>query len=362
MTWIAVTEPGTGHPAAELAHPPKPLPTPDGADMIRGSLFLEADIGRAAPCEQALFVLHNAGAVTSHLSVHLGADGTIVYGRRLGTRHRQVTLNLDTPRPEGTLRLTVSWDVLARRGLLSMELVAEGLLVQKEFAAPLPLTATDIAALRGEGSAVIYGPALSCVGLSDAVEPVGITPSLATGTPVMTPDGPRAVETLRQGDSVVTAGGVACAVRWVGTRQVPARGRFRPIRLCAPYLGLTRDVIVAPEQRILMDGAEVEYLFNAEAVLVEAHALLDTSFATREPAGHTISYHQVVLDRHEILQVAGGQMESLFVGSLRDRPELLATTVLRDMPRARLPVHRDLAFPALRDYEALTLRAALLSR
>lgn len=330
--------------------------------METGSLFLEADTGRGRWSEQTLFVMHRRGDLTSHISVQLCTDGTIVFARKLGQQHRQVSLNLGVAHPEGIIRVTISWNAPSRWGLLSVELGAEGTLVQKEFTDPLPWLTSDVACLHDPGGDVVFGPTLQTFGLSDSLEPVGIIPSLATGTPVMTPDGYRAVETLRRGDRVLTFDGAIRPVRWVGAREVPARGRFRPIRLHMPYLGLSRDVIAAPEQRITINGPEVEYLFSEEAVLVEAGALINTNFAAYEPAGATTRYHQILLDEHEILQVAGAPMESLFVGNLRERPEMLASTVLSGLPAARLPLHNRLAYPALRDYEAVTLRAALLSR
>jgi len=366
MTWLALSD-------AELglfpdAGPPLPLSmcfeknAPGDATLETGSLFLEAEIGRNANHDQPLCVLHHKTDITSHVSVHLCADGAIVFARRLGSQHQQVTLRSDAPYTDGLLRLTISWNSAARYGLLSAELVRDGMLLQKGFANPLPWLNSDIALLRQPGRGVAFGPALRCFGVSDRFEPVGITPSLATGTPVLTKSGYRGIETLCPDDSIVTADGVLRQVRRVCTREVPARGQFCPIRLYAPYLGLMQDVVVAPEQRILVRGAEVEYLFNEEAVLVEARALRHTNFTEPQPVDRTIRYHQIVLDEHAMLQVAGASMESLFVGGLRDNPDMLATTVLADMPVSHLPNHRKLAYPALRDYEAATLKAALLNR
>ncbi|MHC0052205.1 Hint domain-containing protein [Actibacterium sp. D379-3] len=366
MAWIALTDTGFGQrPDAASGPPLRVSYDRDAAEddiLETGSLYLEAEIGRGTARDHPLFVLHRRADITSHISVQLCKDGTIVFARKLGRQSRQVTLRPDRRHTEGTIRLTISWNAAARRGLLSAEFVTDGTLLQKEFADPLPWLNSDIARLRHPGREVIFGPALRCFGLSDRLEPVGITPSFAAGTPVLTPDGYRRVESLRPGDAVLTDTGAARQIRWTCTREVPARGRFRPIRLYAPYLGLVQDVVVAPEQRLVVDGPEVEYLFSEEAVLVEAHALLHTNFAASEPAGPTIRYHQVLLDDPAMLRVAGAAMESLFVGSLRDAPDMLATTVLRNAPPGHLPMHKQLAYPALRNYEAVTLRAALLSR
>lgn len=362
MTWIAVTD-------TDFEPPPAPgVPalcakvTPQTGVLATGSLYLEADLGLDWQGEQTIFLLHERGAVTSHVSVHLAEDGAIVFAQRVGRDARQVVLQADELRPEGTIRLTISWDVSKRWGLLSMETVADGILVQKEFTDPLPWPQDILSRLSSAGRGVVFGPALRCYGISDRLEPVGINPSFSAGTPILTPYGERAVETLRPGDFVQTFDGTARPIRWMGAREVPARGQFRPIRLHAPYFGLRRDVVVAPEQRLVISGPEVEYLFSEESVLVEAHALLNSTFAAIEPAGRTIRYHQVLLDDHEVLSVAGAPMESLYVGALGAAPQVLATTVLRNIPAGRLPTHDRLAHPALRDYEAVTLRAALLGR
>lgn len=365
MSWIAVTRPE----AEALPAPHAGFPGLRVADRLpptqalpRGSLYAEADLGRWKRDDQILFVLHWQGPETSHISVHLGADGAVIYGRRLGNRHRQVTLTTGDLRLEGTIRLTISWDLPARRGLLSLEVVSDGTLLQKEFADPLPWELEDVMRLKAPAGDVAFGPALCSLGLSDRLEPVGVAPGLAPGTPVLTPSGFRPIETLRPGDMVETCDGGASPVIWSGCREVLARGRFRPIRMHAPYLGLASDVVVAPEQRLVIRGAEVEYLFSEEAALVEAHTLLHSNFAAIEPAGATIRYHQILLEEHTILNIAGAQMESLFIGDLRENPGVLRTTILGGFPAKRLPIHAKLAYPALRNYEALTLRAALVSR
>lgn len=368
MAWLTLTDvQDAGEmkpPSAARLLPPFQEMQPDDQLLLTGSLYLEAELGRSDDTEHTLFVLHRKADVTSHISVQMCEDGTLVFARRLGAQNRQVSLKPAAGRPvDGCLRLTVSWDCAARRGLFSVEFSSCGTIHQKEFSDPLPWLHSDIEALNGRSAEVAFGPTLRCLGLSDRQEPVAITPSFAPGTPVLTPQGFAAIESLKPGDIVLTGEALTpMPVRSVCTREVPARGRFQPVRLHAPYLGLRRDVLVAPEQRLLITGAEVEFLFGREAVLVQAYDLLHTGFAVTAPVGSTFRYHQVVLDQHAMLHVAGAQMESLFIGRLRDTPELLATTVLKSTPRDVLPSHNKLAFPALRDYEAVTLRAALLSR
>lgn len=368
MAWITLTDvPTMGDNTAPIvARLLAPFDKGLAADqlLMSGSLYLEAEIGRSDDTEHTLFVLHRKADVTSHISVQMCEDGTLVFARRLGEQHQQVSLRPTAGRPQdGCMRFTISWDCAARIGVFSVEFSSCGTIHQKEFSDPLPWLHADIEALNRRSAQVAFGPALRCLGLSDQQEPVAIMPSFAAGTPVLTPDGFKPVESLAPGDTVLTGDDLdPMTIGSVCTRDVPARGRFQPIRLNAPYLGLWQDVLVAPEQRILITGAEVEFLFGQEAVLVQAYDLLHTGFAITAPVGSTFRYHQIILDQHAMLHVAGAQMESLFIGHLRDSPELLATTVLKSIPPDVLPSHNKLAFPSLRDYEAIMLRAALLSR
>ena len=50
---------------------------------------------------------------------------------------------------------------------------------------------------------------------------------------------------------------------------------FHPIRLRAGYFGLTRDIAVSPNQKLVLRGSDVEYMFGREAVLVPARHLLN---------------------------------------------------------------------------------------
>lgn len=363
MTWIAATEIAAGnggHPAIAGELPPEPAPA-SGA-LARGSVYLEIDFNRWDQQDRMFLVLRQARGRRSHISLHLGADRIITYARRLDREHRQVTLDASETNIEGPGRLTVSWDNTLRRGLLSLELGADGTILQTDFPDPLPWLRSDVDCLASGGDGPVLGPGLSCFGVSDRFEPVGIMPTLATGTPILTPQGYRPVEMLRAGDFVLNADSARRRVLWAGAREVVARGQHCPIRLHAPYFGLLTDVTVAPDQRLLIGGPEVEYLFSQDAVLVEARALLNSNFASHSPVGNTTCYHQVLLDTHDTLDVAGCNMESLFIGNLREMPGIHASTVLRAMPANELPLHAKLAYPALRSYEATSLRAALASR
>jgi hypothetical protein len=363
MTWIAVTQDQTS--AFERGAPTglrvsrRAMARSD--DLTRGSLYLEADLQRWKHDDQALFVFHSNDPVHSHCAMHLGADATLTFSRRLDGESRQVCMPINGAMIDGTLRVTVSWDCARGTGLISAELPDEGVLVQREMIAPLPWTQGDLHRLKTPRATFAFGPSLRCFGLSDGVEPVGLSPSLTDGTPILTPNGYVPIETLSAGDLVQTEQGPR-AICWITQREVLARGRFRPIRLLAPYLGLKQDIILSPEQRIKISGTEVEYLFNEEAVLVPAQTFLHSNFATWHPAPAVIRYHQLVLEDHGVIDVAGCPMDTMFIGDLREQSEVMSTTVLAEASASQIPVHHAMAYPALCNFEAITLRAALLCR
>ncbi|MBN2907799.1 MAG: Hint domain-containing protein [Rhodobacteraceae bacterium] len=363
MSWIAVAEPNAATPANPTA-PPTDTSCATGTDtfLMRGSLHLEADLGRAHLKEGTLVLMHCPGETPRHLSIQITPGGHVVLAHRMGRHRYQVTLDRGAMHLSGRIRLTLSWNVPAHWGLISLAEAANGALIQKEFTDPLPLSRGDADHLAQGGAGVHFHPGVDCLAISDRLMPVGVSPSFAAGTPLRTPGGHTAVEQLRPGDLVETRDNGAQPIRWIGAHEVPACGQAAPVQLFAPYLGLLRDVIVAPDQRLLMAGAEVEYLFGEEEVLIEAQGLCQSPFAAPRRGQKVMRYFQVLLDRHEILEAAGCPMESLFIGRLREMPEVQATTILSGIKAVNLPCHTGLARRALRDFEAATLRAALMSR
>lgn len=136
---------------------------------------------------------------------------------------------------------------------------------------------------------------------------------------------------------------------------VPARGLNKPIVLRAPYFGLKQNITVAPNQHLVIQGTEVEYLFGHEAVLVPARNLAGaTTEAARHRAG-TIRYCQLLLPGHEALNAAGTAAESLYIGRIRRKPHLLAASRLADLDEAFLPDHGKSLYPVLRAFDAQVL-------
>ena len=118
------------------------------------------------------------------------------------------------------------------------------------------------------------------------------------GTMIRTPDGQVAVETLERGDIVLTAGGLAKPVSWLGRQTVSTVFadplRVWPVRIKAGAIDdnvPSRDLVVSPAHAILVDGA-----------LINAGALVNGSSVVRETQVPEIfTYYHVELDDHSLI-------------------------------------------------------------
>ncbi|CUH26774.1 hypothetical protein JSE7799_00751 [Jannaschia seosinensis] len=96
-------------------------------------------------------------------------------------------------------------------------------------------------------------------------------PCFLPGTLILTPEGPRAVETLRVGDGVLTADNGVKRIRWTGRRDVGVadltmHSDWRPIRVSA-------DLVLSPLHRVLRRDAVLDLTTGESEMLVEARHL-----------------------------------------------------------------------------------------
>ncbi len=134
------------------------------------------------------------------------------------------------------------------------------------------------------------------------------------GTTILTPRGPRAVETLRPGDLVVTRDRGPQPLRWIGGRRVPGRGALTPLRVDASLLHNASDaLIVSPQHRLLWQGPRAQMLFGETEVLVAAKHLMNHPGVTSTPVD-AVDYIHVMFDRHEIIYANGTPTESFYPG------------------------------------------------
>lgn len=173
------------------------------------------------------------------------------------------------------------------------------------------------------------------------------------GTLIATPEGSRAVETLKPGDLVQTSEGVQ-AVKFLArtTSRVStlrAIGKM-PIRISAGSLGEfgpERDTYMSPSHAIYFDGH-----------LVEAGALVNGESVTQIESWHegdSIIYYNIELEQHSLITINGLLAETYFAnfrtnGFSRDSwdnySEYLAlygsSEVMEELPLPRIPFARQL--------------------
>ncbi|MGL5011530.1 MAG: Hint domain-containing protein, partial [Paracoccaceae bacterium] len=140
-------------------------------------------------------------------------------------------------------------------------------------------------------------------------------PCFAGGTPILTPEGWRAVETLQAGAQVVTRGGVAMPVLWAGGRaiaaqELTARPGLMPVRIAAGALGNAVALSVSQQHAVLMrTGAGDEVLARAGHLARAGYRGLRIARNARR-----ISYHHILLPQHAVIDAGGAALETLYPG------------------------------------------------
>jgi hypothetical protein len=355
MTWLAITDRNGGQfaPGGIGGSGGGQMPDPT-ALLPRGTLLIETRpaIGRHP---QTLLSFGRTHPWSGGFSLQLLPSGgvTLIETQERDVRHATLPFRPDDR--SDSLRISYNWDAPARTGRLTLE--RPGIMWVRSIPVPPPhpMPLSDLRTAFTDPRQRHLDPEVIFAALSDEIEPVGPMPGLAGGVPVRTPEGYVEAARLRRGDCVRGTGGAVVPVLHRLSRCVPAAGSFRPVRLRAPYFGLRADIVVAPHQRLVIGGADVEYLFGSEAVLVAACHLVNGSAAVHAETGPLARYHGLVLPEHEEIEAAGARTESLYLGRIRRKPEIVATSLLAGLNRARLPEHPRPLWPALTSCEAITL-------
>ena len=132
----------------------------------------------------------------------------------------------------------------------------------------------------------------------------------ASGTRILTAAGEKMVETLSQGDFVLTVSGeemTARPVTWIGRRRIdiaahPRPETVAPVRIqCGAFADNMphRDLLLSPDHAIFVDGK-----------LICARQLINGSTIRQEKGWTSVEYFHVELDEHAILVAEGLPAES----------------------------------------------------
>jgi len=360
MVWIAIADhtdtqfdalglgPSGARPEARYEAIPSDLLVP------RGSLVIETGLNpHRRPQPLLMFKQSVVGPLQINLQAIPGGGLTLVVANGDDLQHCAIS-HAETGRTD-LLRITYAWDAPARSGLISVERTGTSAVSLFPITAPKPILMRDLRALcLGDGNRT-FSEDVVYFAVATHFEGLGPAPTLTPNTPIATPRGYQPAGRLRRGDTVLTSDGEVVPVLHRIDSQVPARGLNKPIVLRAPYFGLQQDIVVAPDQRLVIRGSEVEYLFGQEAVLVPARHLAGATAAAATYRAGTINYCQLLLPGHEALDAAGTAAESLYIGRLRRKKQLLAASRLADLERSLLPDHGQSLYPVLRAYDAQVL-------
>ena len=144
---------------------------------------------------------------------------------------------------------------------------------------------------------------------------IGI-PCFTSGTPILTPKGWVAVESLNCGDTILTSDGPQ-RILWTGHRalsdgDLARHPEWKPVHFPTGAIGNTQPLRLSPQHAVLMRD-----IFGAQ-VLVRAKHLAEQGFGGARVAQGvwSVRYHHILMERHAILCAAGAAAESFYPGPL----------------------------------------------
>lgn len=174
-------------------------------------------------------------------------------------------------------------------------------------------TETALYSLPGASTPLVVGQTYSMLGAAENVDQE-VLPCFVTGTHIQTSAGEQKIEELSTGDMVVTMDHGLQPIRWIGHTTRTAQGKMAPILIEKNALGNTRDLLVSPQHRVLIQGWQAELLFGAPEVLVPAKFLMSDQKIRRKSGGDVCYYH-ILFDNHEIIFSEGIPSESFHPNS-----------------------------------------------
>ncbi|MBY6200072.1 Hint domain-containing protein [Maritalea mobilis] len=150
-----------------------------------------------------------------------------------------------------------------------------------------------------------------------------VIPCFTPGAMIATPHGEVPVETLRQGDKVLTRDNGIQEIRWIGSRtltrpELLTAPNLRPILIKAGSLGdglPERDMLVSPQHRVLAAGQATQLYFAESEVLVAAKHLVGMEGIQQIDTMRT-TYVHFMFDRHEVVLSDGAWTESFQPGDM----------------------------------------------
>ncbi|MCP4823675.1 MAG: Hint domain-containing protein [Shimia sp.] len=188
------------------------------------------------------------------------------------------------------------------------------------------------------------------------------------GTMIATPDGLRAVESLRSGDFVSVVKGKRAKVFWVAKShftyaELLQNAALRPVCIDADSLAPgvpERDLWVSQQHRIALRGWQVEMLTASDAAFAHAKHLAPQPGIPGREWCDGVDYVHLMFDRHHVVKANGAEAESLFLGDqAQDSLGAEARADLDQLLEAKpwlKPRFAQTALPTMKAHEAQTWR------
>jgi Ca2+-binding RTX toxin-like protein len=163
-----------------------------------------------------------------------------------------------------------------------------------------------------------------------------IIPCFTPGTLIATAKGERCVEDLVEGDRIITRDNGIQTIRWAGSREMTGAefkqaAHLKPIHISKGALGdnmPTRDMVVSPNQRFLINSTLTNVLVGESEVLVAAKFLTNLA-GVRPVVPSQVDYILVMFDHHEIVLANSAWAESF-------QPDELSLHQIGDVQRTEI--------------------------
>ncbi|WP_320238947.1 Hint domain-containing protein [Cognatiyoonia sp. IB215182] len=137
--------------------------------------------------------------------------------------------------------------------------------------------------------------------------------SFARGTHITMADGAqRTIETLRNGDLVLTRDAGKRPIRWIGQATLRATGSFAPVVISKGALNNENDLVLRPDHRLFVYQRADEIGVGRSEVLLKARHLVNGETVVRRRGGF-VDYFQLIFDEHFIIYAEGIAAESHLV-------------------------------------------------
>lgn len=289
------------------------------------------------------------------LTVSLEPDASITVMVARGEKVQTLCLPTGLDGRESNVLFGITWSSATRTIVLSLVSPDTGHFHQAELRGTIPLTLRDWRRVIESMHHTRTDSSVQFWAVSDEIEPFGISATFGAHCLVETPRGKVAIADLRPGQFVLTSDNDLAQVRWVGRQWVPARGRFTPHLIRAPYFGAEHDLIMSAEQRLCLRGSEIEYNFGLETVGARVSQMSNGRSILPVRGVQTIEYHQVLLDRPAILSVSGVTVNALDPSLHTNDPTTLRHSLIRELPQELIPSYGPLDIYELKPFESAAL-------